>query len=85
MSVKDDEFDYEDTFLVNCPHCGGIGSVPCHCGGDLCICDNDGERPCYVCGGEGEVTEARYDRYEDNQRKNNEALRAMLDKSERSK
>ena len=80
MNCEPDDFDYEDG-LVNCPHCGGFGHVECHCGGDLCVCDNYGEAPCYVCGGEGEVTEARYERYEENQRKHYEMLRGILAKA----
>lgn len=81
MSEPDDDdsySDYDDTEYLTCPHCSGFGHVECHCGGDLCVCDNYGEAPCYVCGGEGEVSEARYERYEENQRKNYEALRHLL-------
>lgn len=44
---------------VICPRCTGGGSVSCHCGGDLCVCDNYGERDCPVCFGEGSVSPER--------------------------
>jgi len=35
-----------------CAECNNTGMVDCHCGGDLCVCDNNGEEPCPMCGGE---------------------------------
>lgn len=32
-----------------CTHCNNTGSIDCHCGGDLCICENCGEEPCPYC------------------------------------
>lgn len=32
-----------------CETCHGTGTVGCHCGGDLCVCRNHGERPCPSC------------------------------------
>jgi hypothetical protein len=29
--------------------CGGKGWIRCHCGGDLCVCGNQGEIECYGC------------------------------------
>lgn len=29
--------------------CGGHGYTRCYCGGDLCVCGNDGEIECYGC------------------------------------
>ena len=29
--------------------CGGLGSVICHCGGDLCVCHHHGEIECPGC------------------------------------
>jgi hypothetical protein len=55
----------------------GACDVPCHCGGDLCVCENYGYAPCPVCGGEGDVTAERYDRYEANQRRNAEISRRI--------
>lgn len=36
-----------------CSTCHNTGSVNCYCGGDLCICENNGEELCPMCGGEG--------------------------------
>lgn len=38
--------------------CGGLGWMSCHCGGDMCVCGNQGEVECYGCedcDGTGEV------------------------------
>lgn len=51
-----------------CPKCDGFGMIDCNCGGDLCVCTNYGECTCPVCGGEGNVTEARYEQYQSAQR-----------------
>jgi len=32
-----------------CEHCQNTGYLDCYCGGDLCICDNNGEYPCPYC------------------------------------
>jgi hypothetical protein len=32
-----------------CEHCHNTGSLDCHCGGDLCVCQNNGEYPCPHC------------------------------------
>lgn len=32
-----------------CTHCQNTGWVDCYCGGDLCICENNGEEPCPYC------------------------------------
>lgn len=29
--------------------CGGLGSLDCFCGGDLCVCHNHGEVECFGC------------------------------------
>lgn len=29
--------------------CGGLGSLTCHCGGDLCVCHHHGEVECPGC------------------------------------
>jgi hypothetical protein len=77
--------DYQESDLPQCPHCDGGGEVPCYCGGDLCVCENDGYDSCHVCGGEGVVTEERYDRYMANQRRNAEMMRAVMAKIERER
>ena len=53
----------DDPEFASCPRCMGDGTVTCHCGGDLCVCENYGEAPCPTCHGEGEVTHERYERY----------------------
>lgn len=76
-----DDYDYYDpSELPVCPHCMGAGDVPCHCGGDLCICDNDGYEMCPVCFGECEVTRERQRRYFENQRKNAEMMREIMER-----
>jgi hypothetical protein len=32
-----------------CDTCGNLGVLICHCGGDLCVCMNQGEYPCPDC------------------------------------
>lgn len=68
----DDDFDPYEPYIpdghVLCPRCDGHQVVNCHCGGDLCICDNHGEEPCPFCGGEygGEgyvPKDEKYERY----------------------
>lgn len=79
MSEPVEEYDdFNEYDMPQCPHCMGSGEVPCHCGGDLCICENYGDAPCPVCFGEGEVTEERYERYFANQRKHHEMMRKIL-------
>ncbi len=71
MAYDDDRFyDYFDRppdGYVLCPRCDGHQTVNCHCGGDLCVCENYGEKPCPFCGGEydgeGYVTKERADIY----------------------
>lgn len=45
-----------------CFRCDGHGEVPCHCGGDLCFCENQGEKECPACHGEGVVSQEKYDK-----------------------
>lgn len=65
-----DEEIYHDEYGEDfpCPKCDGWGHIECDCGGDLCVCTNYGERTCPVCGGEGDVSEARYEQYQAAQR-----------------
>lgn len=73
--------DFDDEFC-QCPRCSGWGFVDCHCGGDLCVCENYGERDCPLCHGEGEVSEATYHAYEAWQRENDRLFaeaRAKID------
>ena len=39
-------WDIEDGW---CETCHGTGTVDCLCGGDLCVCLNDGTKPCPDC------------------------------------
>lgn len=34
-----------------CETCYNTGWVNCYCGGDLCVCENNGEELCPVCDG----------------------------------
>lgn len=61
--------DFDEDFC-RCPRCSGWGFIDCHCGGDLCVCDNYGEADCPLCHGEGDVSEATYRIYEERQREN---------------
>lgn len=38
----DDEFPF-------CDRCQNMGTIDCFCGGDMCICEWNGERPCPYC------------------------------------
>ncbi len=69
MSEHDDFF-CDDGLGQPCPHCQATGWVICRCAGDLCFCGNHGEADCPVCFGEGDVSQPRYDRYRENERKN---------------
>lgn len=70
----------DDPEMASCPRCMGDGSVDCHCGGDLCVCENYGEAPCPVCHGEGEVTHERHDRYMAAQAESARAFHEMFSK-----
>ena len=72
--IYPDEYDEGCT----CPKCDGWGDIDCNCGGDLCVCTNYGERTCPVCGGDGSVTEARYEEYQAAQREWWAAVSARL-------
>ena len=59
--MTDDDYLSDDD--CTCPRCSGSGHIDCHCGGDLCVCDNYGERDCPLCWGDGQISTARYDEY----------------------
>lgn len=42
-----------------CAECNNTGWLDCYCGGDLCVCSNNGEYPCPHC------TDGRIDDDED--------------------
>lgn len=78
---EDGWYDYDEPDGIICPRCQGAGTVDCHCGGDLCICENYGERDCPVCGGDGEVSEEVEAKYEESRRSAHEAMRRVFDGS----
>lgn len=52
-STRPEWMDYDDEDYEQCSFCDGDGCVNCYCGGDLCVCENYGERVCPKCHGEG--------------------------------
>lgn len=43
------DFDPADDGEEWCEHCQNTGELDCHCGGDLCVCENNGTYPCPHC------------------------------------
>ena len=84
IEFYDDEPDLPDGHVL-CPRCNGQRVVNCHCGGDLCVCENCGEKPCPLCGGEyggeGYVEKAKADAYMARQAEYAAAFRDSLTKS----
>ncbi|MGV3580030.1 hypothetical protein [Brevundimonas sp.] len=76
------EEDFYDEGGVVCPKCMGDRTVDCYCGGDLCFCENYGERDCPVCHGEGEVSEAREETYFESQRRMHAAFQSAMRQSD---
>lgn len=69
--MTDDHFDGDDYLYEDdctCPRCSGSGWIDCYCGGDLCVCDNYGEKPCPLCLGDGQISQTIYDWYQAKQR-----------------
>jgi hypothetical protein len=70
---------------VLCPRCDGHQEVTCRCGGDQCYCDNNGDMPCPLCGGEyggeGYVSKEVYDRWWETNKKWHVAFKAGLTES----
>lgn len=82
-AVREDqhEHDYDDAHDgVMCPRCMGMASINCHCGGDLCVCENYGEMDCPYCHGEGAVSPQDYDAYLDRQREIAKLWKEAFDK-----
>jgi len=74
-----------DTDFAPCPRCSGWGHIDCHCGGDLCVCDNYGERDCPLCHGEGVITEEQHARWTEAKRQHDAdfaAARAAYEKEQ---
>lgn len=59
----DDYYDDSPEDYEFCPRCSGHGTVSCYCGGDLCFCQNYGEKDCPLCFGEGEAHKDRVAAY----------------------
>lgn len=83
-----DPYDFEPPIpdgYVLCPRCDGHQEVACHCGGDLCVCENYGEMPCPLCGGEyggeGYVAKEKADAYLKRHAEIYDAFRAGLEGS----
>ncbi len=74
-----DLIDYDDTGDCVCPHCGGIGTVNCYCGGDQCYCENYVETECRICDGEGCVSDETFDRYQQRAAENAAKMKAIWD------
>jgi len=83
-----EDFDYHEIDdpipdgMVCCPRCDGWRQVDCHCGGDLCVCDNYGEEDCPMCHGEGVVTQVRYDKWLERRREYAKVMREALDNAD---
>ena len=63
MSYQCDDDFIDDGEGCICPRCDGWQTVICHCGGDLCVCGNNGDADCPLCWGEGQVSDAVYSKY----------------------
>lgn len=91
--MASDDFDWHDIDpdipdgYVLCPRCNGYQEVACHCGGDLCVCENYGEKPCPLCGGEyggeGYVPKETADKYFARQAEFMSAMREGASKADR--
>lgn len=46
----DDDYFDDDQPEGYCDLCNNTGWVDCYCGGDLCVCESQGENPCPQCG-----------------------------------
>lgn len=79
MALSDDWDDEDQSAL--CPRCYGDRVVDCYCGGDLCVCDNYGERDCPTCHGEGSVSAEREATYLENQRLAHAAMKRIWEES----
>lgn len=55
-----EHYEYDDDRPL-CFRCDGVGEVPCHCGGDLCVCGAE-DIDCPSCHGDGRVSKERYEK-----------------------
>lgn len=44
--IDDDDDDFGEKW---CAECNNMGIIECDCGGDLCVCENNGEIECPAC------------------------------------
>ncbi len=52
ISVEDDFDEFDEDFDDSeewCGTCNNMGYIDCDCGGDICVCENNGELPCPDC------------------------------------
>lgn len=77
--TPDDGYYDDDMDGIPCPRCDGWGTVSCHCGGDLCVCDNYGDATCPLCIGDGTVSKAREQQYLDARQKWWDDYKAAVD------
>lgn len=83
MADPYDDYDYEDYDEGPvCPRCDGRGTVSCHCGGDLCFCENQGEKDCPLCWGEGYVSQDKADKYLEQEREMMAVMRKAWEEAE---
>ena len=75
-----DPFDDDHDDGTQCPRCCGSRTVDCHCGGDLCVCENYGEMDCPMCFGEGYVSDAEYKKYCERRAEFAKALKEAVDR-----
>lgn len=47
--LAEDDFDRDFDDDPYCYTCQNLGAVECECGGDTCVCENNGEMPCPDC------------------------------------
>ena len=76
--------DFDDDFC-QCPRCSGWGEIDCHCGGDLCVCEYYGEKPCPLCHGEGEISEEYAREYERRRKQHEIEMHAAWIKAEKER
>jgi len=81
-----DPYDFEPDIPdghVLCPRCNGHQEVACPYSNDLCVCENYGEKPCPLCGGEGYVPKETADKYFARQAEFMSAMRDGATKADR--
>lgn len=79
-----DEFEERDEGHV-CPRCDGWRQVSCHCGGDLCVCENYGEMDCPLCGGEGDVSDEVFAKWCERRREFAQVMKESFERASQNK